>query len=284
MANNRAVTNATENIFGGFGSTPMDDTPQNNFGGFQTGPSSAAPPPLFSGTPAQPATPPATATPSNMGAVTPPPDPMRFFRNDVGGYNPIQYANQTGINSVGSFLGPSARFGQTRYEGPFDMTPQSIVNFGGQNHNTGLVQNLINQFGPEMAMRMMNDQTAQARGAGGGNWTLENDSSLASFVPNVFLSAQPNPVTQPNNPSQNASGSMTTPAAPVNPNSGGMNPNSPSSVLASLFGLGGSAQGVDPVIQMLMLLLSGTGANVAPTVQQQAVPVTRNYRQYPLFY
>lgn len=238
MANNLAVTNGVENIFGAFGGTQPDETPQStvpsNWGSGVGG--TSAPVNVF-----QPQAPPIAQTP----AVTPqtpsaapaqPLDPMRFFRNDVGGYNPRQYANDLGISSVGSFLGTSAQFGQTRNEGPFGMTPQSIVNWGGENHNTGLVQNLINQYGPEAAMRMMNDQAKFASSNGGGNWTLQNDSSSNSFVPNIFLSAQPNqPQSQPNNPTQNSAGQVTA----TNPNTQGNNPNSASSILAALFGLGG---------------------------------------------
>jgi hypothetical protein len=296
MATNLAVTNPTNdnpNLFGAFGGSEQDPQTNTNSQGWGSGT-------IFNGTgggaagnPFTTTLPPAATTPTpptgagSSPAATPTLDPMRFFRNDVGGYNPFQYANAAGEQSVRSFLGPTAQFGQTRNEGPFDMPSQSLVNYGGQNHNTGLVQQWINQFGPEMAMRMMNDQTAQARNSGGGNWTLGNDASSANYVPNLFLQSNPNVVTQPNNPTSTG-GQPTAVNSSTNPNTQGTNPNSVSSALAALFGLGGqqqSRQQVDPMVQMLMLLLSGGfgGQQTAPAVSQ-AVPVTRNLNQYPLFY
>jgi hypothetical protein len=130
------------------------------------------------------------------------------------GYNPTQYASQAGVNSVLNFLGPTASAGMTRNEGPNAGPPQSIVNWGGQNHNTGLVQNLINQFGPELAMQMMRDQSnfhaagPAVNGIGPGNsWTLRNDPSSAAYDAKAPTSipvaprvsgAQPTPATSSN--------------------------------------------------------------------------------------
>ena len=132
------------------------------------------------------------------GSVVPPPS---LFNTGVAqqGYNPTQYASQAGVNSVLQFLGPQASAGMTYNEGPNAGPPQAIVNWGGENHNAGLVQNLINQFGPEVARRMMDDQAhyhqagSGVNGIGPGfNWTLQNDPSSAGFNRQAATGGDPN--------------------------------------------------------------------------------------------
>ena len=295
MANNLAVTNPTnDNLFGAFGGG--EQAPASN----SSVPNGWASGTVFSPVTPQSApgaipTPPSVSQPSATPTAPAPTIPMNYFRNDVGGYNPMQYVNQNAINSVGNFLGPSASFGETYNQGPFDMAPQSTVNWGGNNHNTGLVQNLITQYGPERAMQMMQDEQRFARSQGGGNWTLQNDASLKGYtgnrfapdgqIPNLFTSNGISP-TANNGLLVNQANPGNVQPQQQNPNASGDNPNSMSSMLASLFGLGGQS-GVqqNPMLQLLLMLLGGGGNQSAPPMNQSAVaqtPVRSN--QYPLFY
>jgi hypothetical protein len=221
------------------------------------------------------------------------------------GYNPTQYASQAGVNSVLNFLGPTASAGMTRNEGPNAGPPQSIVNWGGQNHNTGLVQNLINQFGPELAMQMMRDQSnfhaagPAVNGIGPGNsWTLRNDPSSAAYdakaptgvpiVPRV-PGAQPPPATsspatvaQP--PSLFTPPPPPTPTTPTPPAAIPTTPtqSTPAATQQQMgFGL--------PEFLTLMMLLMGSGGGALGRQQSAApsaapLPNNRNPLWYSPYY
>ena len=132
--------------------------------------------------------PPAAPPPTSQGApplsTPPPPNPMSYFRTDLAPtYNPQQYANQAGTQRVASFL-PGSQ--QTQTATAFGVAPQAITNYGGINMNTGLINNLINQYGEAQARAMIDAEVAAARRNGGGNYTIEpgrvNDASLQGYL------------------------------------------------------------------------------------------------------
>lgn len=270
--------------------------------GSQTGtpPPATAPPPAGAGAGAPPPPPP-----------PPPPNPMSFFRTDVGPtWNPTQYANQSGINSVQNLLGvPSSSFGQTYNQGPFGMPEQSVVNYGGQNHNTGLIQNLINQYGAEQAKAMVDAENAAAKAAGGGNWTLSNDASLQGYTgvrPDVFIPSSA--LTTPpqtynaanysspaafnqaqNNATQNAlTGLYVPPTSQQNNAPPPVAQNNNNAAATNQSNNSSATNGLDANsflgLLMLMMMMGGGYGGGQQQVNNQAANVNRNPSLYSLFY
>lgn len=203
MAANTVPTNfEIPNLFGGVQDTsanqnqPVNNTP--TFGGWASGTVTPAftNPVQNTASVAQPVTTPTQNT--TPAASTPTVAPLSLFRTDIGGLNPQQYASQAGIDATRGQLGQNplfGGFGQTRNEGPFGLAPQSVFNYGGNNHNTGLFQNNVQKYGIEQAMRMLADEQKFSTSMGGGKFTLGNDASLEGYTPSIFTGI--NPATAP---------------------------------------------------------------------------------------
>ena len=251
---------------------------------------SAVPPPNSQGAPPPATTPPPASKPP---ATTPPPDPMRFFRTDLTpAYNGIQYANQAGQQRVASFL-PGSQ--QTQTATAFGVAPQAITNYGGVNMNTGLINNLINQYGEAQARAMIDAEVAAARRNGGGNYTVGgnvNDASLEGYLqrdPSLrALAGASMPAGQPayfsaSNyvapPPQN-----TTPPPPVLPPPTQTPP--PATQQQSSGGSSGASGNNDlnQFFQMLMLILGLSGLGGQNRTQAATGPVSHNPLWYSNYY
>ena len=264
----------TSGAFGGAGAPIV-----NPFGNNQK-----APPPNSQGAP-----PPTTPPPA-----TPPPDPMRFFRTDLApAYNGIQYANQAGTQRVASFL-PGSQ--QTQTATAFGVAPQAITNYGGVNMNTGLINNLINQYGEAQARAMIDAEVAAARRNGGGNYDITpgrvndasmqgyllRDSSLNNLANASMPAAQPayfNPASYVAPPPQN-----TTPPPPVLPPPTQTPP--PATQQQSSGGSSGASGNNDlnQFFQMLMLMLGLGGLGGQNRTKAATGPVSHNPLWYSNYY
>lgn len=218
---------------------------------------------------------------------------MSFFRTDLAPtYNPQQYANVDGQKRVASFL-PGSQ--QTQTATAFGVAPQAITNYGGVNMNTGLINNLINQYGEAQARQMINDELKYAKANGGGNYDITpgrvNDASLQGYLlrdsslnglANATMPAAPPVTFNPNNYVQ-----PTTPASTAQAFTQSLPQNVANNTAATQTaqtGQTGSSNGgfdMNSFFQMLALIL-GLGGNRGNTIapQAQTGPTSRN----PLWY
>lgn len=241
--------------------------------------------------------PPATSGSSSQGPPPPPPNPMSFFRTDLAPtYNGIQYANQAGTQRVASFL-PGSQ--QTQTATAFGVAPQAITNYGGINMNTGLINNLINQYGEAQARAMIDAEVAAARRNGGGNYTvggnvndaslegyLQRDPSLRSLATTTMPAAAPvtfNPsaYVQPTTPASTAQAFTQSLPQNVANNTAATTP----AVTNTANNTSNNAGGMDmnQFFQLLMLML-GMGGLGGQNRTQAAGPTSRNPLWYSNYY
>lgn len=103
----------------------------------------------------------ASAPASSSGAANP-------YRTDVGVYNPTQYATDATAQGLASLLGGTV-MKTAATSGPFSIPQQNMLSFGnGLVANAGLVAQMVQMFGPDMASRMLADQAHSEAGAGVG--------------------------------------------------------------------------------------------------------------------
>lgn len=264
----------------------------NPFAPVQTPASTPAPTPTYT-PPAQTAAPAPTSQPANMV------DPMSFFRTDYSPtYNLQQYANQAGISRVQSFL-PGSQ--QTQTATAFGPPPQAITNYNGVNMNTGLINNLINQYGEEQARRMLDDEVKFAQQNGGAKFGLNNDASLVGYnlrdadinrLIGTPASAAPAPAPVSFNPANYVAPPAQTPAT-SNANTAGngaVNTNTNAAPAASNTPATAAANNgqfdMNQFFTLMMALLmgGGLGGQQTPAAAQRTGPTSRNPLWYSNYY
>jgi hypothetical protein len=108
-------------------------------------------------------------TVKNSGALSADPDTLPAaaaanpYRNDIGGYNPQQYATDATAQDLASTLG--ATVVKTSTTGA-SVPPQNMLDFGnGFIANAGLVEQFYEAFGATVASKMLADQANLASGS-----------------------------------------------------------------------------------------------------------------------
>jgi len=151
--------------------------------------------------------------------------PMSAYRQDVGGYNPFQYATDDTTNSLAKLFGATA--GKTTDpNGPggigFGPPSQNMLDFGGGYvGNAGLTQQFIDAFGLDRARQMFADQQAYSQNNKMGDGPMlgiGTDPSLQGYNPNL---------SQPTTFGQRANFGASPSSFYNNPRSGGQMPQMP---------------------------------------------------------